>query len=187
MQGFINQIAINPDYSGIMACSSISNQIGLYDTRTLDSYYILHEKPTTGSSTGISHMKFSTCGNYLLSRSRKSKEILVWDIRGTGQVTTRIPVSSQTQQRLYMDTQDDLLVAGDESGQVYLWDFKKNERVGEWNDFGVCSSVLFKSASEFMGTFGTNEFTDFEGGGRKSRNRWMEFSTDGSCRDLIAN
>ena len=111
ISGILSIITFNPDFSGLYAVGSYSNSIAIFN-ETDNSVCCVMEDRSEG--TGISHLQFSNDGMYLYAASRKSSNIVCWDIRQTGTILYKLPRSAPTNQKLYFDiTKDDnYLVTG---------------------------------------------------------------------------
>ena len=147
LKGIISCIKFNPDYSGIFAVGTFSGEIGIYDER---DYSLLDLKYL---ENGVSQIEFSKDGNLMITSCRKSREILVWDLRNTGQVLFRFPRNGLTNQRLKfsLDSSGNLLGTGEVNGDFSVFDLKTSEKVFSeqiYND--VCSSVAFHPFLPFL-------------------------------------
>ncbi|KAJ3333641.1 Telomerase Cajal body protein 1, partial [Kappamyces sp. JEL0680] len=121
--GLISCIAANPDYSGIMAMGSFKGSVGLYDSRTLDCFDVLSDPSL---DRGVVDVGFSGNGTYLVARARCSSRMQVWDVRSSRDVCLELDIGHDTMQRLYFDTKDQLVMAGDETGTIKVFDLEQN-------------------------------------------------------------
>ena len=145
LKGIISSISFNPDHSGIFAVGSFSGEIGIYDERDcslLDLKYL---------ETGVSQIEFSKNGKLMISASRKSNEILVWDLRNTGQVLFSLPRNTNQRLRFSLDSSGKLLGTGDIDGFFTSFDLDTGEKVFTKHLFNdVCSSVAFHPCLSFL-------------------------------------
>ncbi len=82
-KGIISSIVFNPDRSGSYAAGSYSpSSVGIYVENAQGSVLDI---PNLDSECGkgITHMKWSPCGNYLWIGGRKHDQIVCWDLRNT--------------------------------------------------------------------------------------------------------
>merc|ERR1711966_148275 len=102
-----------------MATGSFEHHIGLCLEQTGEMLYVLD-----GQRGGITQVMFTPCGRYLVSGARKDGEMLVWDIRGTGDVLHRLPRQVDTNQRITfdMDASGRYLVTACQSGSLLVYD-----------------------------------------------------------------
>jgi len=141
LNGIISTISCNPDYSGILACGSFNNGIGLYD-QNMDPLCVLW-----GHCGGITHIKWSRCGNYLYSGARKDNFILCWDIRNTQEILFKMPRICETNQRLHFDVtpNGNYLTSGNQQGDILIYDLTNNGKLLQQINIhsDSCSSVNF--------------------------------------------
>jgi WD40 repeat protein len=140
IKGIVSSISFNPDYSGIFAVGTFAGQVGIYDER---DYSLLDLKYV---ESGISQIEFSKNGKMMITASRKSNQILVWDLRNTGQVLFSLPRDGYTNQRLKfsLDSSGKYIGTGDIHGNFSSFDLETGEEMFSqklYND--VCSSVDF--------------------------------------------
>ncbi|KAI8908011.1 WD40-repeat-containing domain protein, partial [Gorgonomyces haynaldii] len=94
-------------------------QIGIYDRDTNRLLYQLHSQKKPGFQ-GITQTKFTHCENYLLASSRNDSQIDMWDLRML-QIVHSYPRNAQTNQRLYFDYVNGMLVFGDLDGCLSIY------------------------------------------------------------------
>jgi WD40 repeat protein len=150
LNGIISVIACNPDYSGILACGSFNGGIGLYD-QNMDPLCVLW-----GHDGGITHMKWSPCGNYLYSGGRKDNFIRCWDIRNTQDVIMKMPRMCETNQRLHFDIDPygNYLTSGNQQGDILIYDLSNNGKLLQQINLhsDSCSSVYFHPSQPYIAT-----------------------------------
>ncbi|RKO91204.1 WD40-repeat-containing domain protein, partial [Blyttiomyces helicus] len=119
-KGLVSAITFNPDRSGMYAVGTFSGSVGLYDEKNNELLYLL----TDLKMKGVTQIEFSPDGRFLYSASRKSDQILCWDIRNTGAVISRFARDGDTNQRLgfSLDPSGQFLSTGDQKGQVLVYD-----------------------------------------------------------------
>lgn len=147
LKGIISCISFNPDYSGILAVGTFSGEIGIYDER---DYSLLDLKYV---KSGVSQIEFSKDGKLMITASRKSDEILVWDLRNTGQVLFSLPRNGFTNQRLKfsINSSGTCLGTGDTSGLFTCFNLDTGEKVfSEQLYDDVCSSVAYHPFLQFL-------------------------------------
>jgi WD40 repeat protein len=77
-KGIISTLAFNPDYSGLFAAGSFAKNVGLYAENSNTCLGLYNQ-----IGFGVTHTKWSPCGNYLWVGGRKSNSIICLDIRMT--------------------------------------------------------------------------------------------------------
>jgi hypothetical protein len=108
-KGIISCIESNPDYSGILAVSTLSSDISLYDERLMGSSSSSLKESLlftvkNQSSTGIIQLKWSSDGNYLFVNCRKHDFIYVYDIRNQKKCIGKFyRHASENNQKMIMD------------------------------------------------------------------------------------
>jgi telomerase Cajal body protein 1 len=119
LKGLISTIDFNPDCSGIYALGSFGGQIGLYDERNNEEFCLFRDPDgRLGTFQGITQTQFSPDGRYLLSCSRNSDNLAVWDIRNTGDILHRLCRPGLTPQRIYFDCDGENVYSGGTDGIV---------------------------------------------------------------------
>jgi WD40 repeat protein len=140
LKGIVSSISFNPDGSGIFAVGTFSGQVGLYDER---DYSLLDLKYL---KEGISQIEFSKNGKMIITASRKSNEILVWDLRNTGQILFSLKRDGYTNQRLKfsLDSLSGDIGASDINGNFTKFNLLNGEVIKSQKLYDdVCSSVSF--------------------------------------------
>ena len=147
-KGIISAMAINPDYSHVLATGTFQGSIGLYADEgqgEVISVFSAHEQ------TGITQVEWSSCGRYLFVASRRSNIIEVWDIRDYRRsLTSFTGREAMTNQRLGLSKTFDgsRMVSGGIDGVVKTWDMNftldpRPESVSSWKAHqGRACSIL---------------------------------------------
>lgn len=117
----ISCLATNYYEANVLAAGSWNKSIALIDTRdclTIDTLQ--------GHRGGVTFLKYSTKGEYLLSGSRKDSNLLMWDMRNLSLPLYKFIRRVDTNQRIYFDISVDSnwLVSGDTRGIVHVWNLK---------------------------------------------------------------
>lgn len=91
MKGIVSALAVNPSGDGILAAGTFTRHVGLYNSNgsgeLLGTFSIAKtEANRVIGGKGITQLVWSPCGRYLYIAERNSDGILVYDIRGTGQM-----------------------------------------------------------------------------------------------------
>ncbi|KJX94971.1 hypothetical protein TI39_contig4145g00027 [Zymoseptoria brevis] len=123
-KAYVSALATSVD--GLLALGTTEREIALHDHSGMgERTAAFNTDPYRG--TGVSVLKWSPCGKYLLVAERRSDEIHVFDIRDTrSHVSTLIGRAGNTNQRLGLDilhTRGDgyELWAGGMDGVVRIW------------------------------------------------------------------
>ncbi|KAK2731421.1 hypothetical protein FQN55_004700 [Onygenales sp. PD_40] len=122
MKGIVSTMAISPAGDGILAAGTFTRHIGLYGSNGSGDTIATFSIEGTGADPhiggqGITQVLWSSCGRYLFVLERKSKGILVYDIRVTGQLVGWLEGrEGMTNQRLKAD-----YVAGNERNSAEIW------------------------------------------------------------------
>ena len=74
----MSSIEFNPDRSGIFSIGTYSNSVGIFTELDLECVLELRDL-----DFGVSHLKWSPCGNMLWIGGRKHSDISCWDVRNT--------------------------------------------------------------------------------------------------------
>lgn len=174
MKGTVAALAASPyDANGgsIVAAGTWTRWMGLYDLQRTDkvvaNWSISHagdvEFDAHLDGQGIVQVVWSPCGRYIVVNERHSGSLLVYDIRGSGQLLSALSGrKSTTQQRLACDVfQGDIsgntgfeVWAGSEDGSVLVWEdvgmqYGVTHPSWDWkaHDSPVGSTVLHGSGS----------------------------------------
>lgn len=161
-KGIISCLALNPDRSGLVLAGTYyggngAASIGLYDARLEECFGILKSpfrNSVNGVDTrfnGVTQIVFSSDGKYFVSahRGTGTKELLVWDLRNTGDVVAKLERggdNNTTNQRIQMDVMrsssldKDWIMTGDMDGNVNVFDLTKAIQVGVDVDSGEVRS-----------------------------------------------
>jgi WD40 repeat protein len=129
--GIISCIACAKNTPGLMAAGSYSGVAALYDYRTPTQQLAVLE----GHSGGVTHLKFSPCGNYLYTGARKDGVIYCWDARQmSGAMYSLKRDVYTTNQRIYFDIEPcgRHLASGGEDGLVQFFDLRDGSEAGKF-------------------------------------------------------
>lgn len=152
IRGIISSLSLQPSSiehgEGMLAAGTWTRWVGLYDMSGLGgmvstwSIADAADKDAGIGGTGITETKWSACGRYLCVVERKSKGLLVYDVRVTGKLVAWLEGrEADTNQRLGVDVfeaEGGMEVwAGGTDGFVRVWEVvgKKEggvERSWEW-------------------------------------------------------
>ncbi|KAG5682830.1 hypothetical protein PVAND_012154 [Polypedilum vanderplanki] len=113
----VSCIAANYYYNEI-AAGSWNKTITLIDSR---DYLVTDE--LNGHKQGVTFLKYSTNGEYLISGSRKDSNLLMWDMRNRSLPLYKFSRRVDTNQRVQFDISynSNWLVSGDTNGIVHVW------------------------------------------------------------------
>lgn len=105
---------------------SWNKSLATCDTRT-NSINILEQN--SGHNGGITFLKFSFDGEFLVSGSRKENKMIAWDMRNLNQPLKIFERNVKTNQRIYFDLskEGNWLLSGDTNGYVHVWNLKNDE------------------------------------------------------------
>ena len=104
----------------VYALGTFSRTVGVYlegQTRSNNHLLCLLE----GQKGGVTHVKFSGDGTFLLAGGRKDDAIRVWDMRSPGTLYAILPRAVSTNQRVYFDVHpadQRTVVTGNTDGSV---------------------------------------------------------------------
>lgn len=133
MKGIVSALAMNPAQDGILAAGTFTRNIALYGARgsgeLIGTFSIAKtEADSHIGGTGITQLLWSPCGRYLYVVERKSRGMLVYDIRVTGQLLGwlegREATSNQRMKTDVIAVGDDgshEVWAGGTDGMVRMW------------------------------------------------------------------
>lgn len=110
-----------------LAVGTYSGSLAIFDASTLSMEYLMH-----GHKGGVTHLRFTNCGNYLLSGARQDPEILCWDVRFTSDVLYRLQRdTAATNQRIQFDIEPSgrHLATGGADGRVRVFDLQTGLQV----------------------------------------------------------
>jgi telomerase Cajal body protein 1 len=156
MRGIVSCLSLQPHQSlsnsSLLAAGTWTRWIGLYDASglggTVANWSIASAADSTAtiSGAGVSQMLWSPCGRYLFVVERKSRGVLLYDIRVTGRLVGWLEGrAAETNQRLGVDvfgisggdsegTNETEIWAGGVDGVVRVWKWKS---VGDESDIEV--------------------------------------------------
>jgi len=114
-------------YSSEIAAGSWNKTISLIDSRD----YLVTDT-LNGHKQGVTYLKFSSNGDYLISGSRKDSNLLMWDMRNRSLPLYRFTRRVDTNQKVQFDISynSNWLISGDTRGIVHAWslfDLDENE------------------------------------------------------------
>lgn len=147
MRGIVSALSIQPtpgaeEGSGILAAGTWTRWIGLYDASGLGgavaTWSIAEAADVHAgiSGTGITQTLWSSCGRYLYVVERKSRGVLVFDVRVTGKLVGWCEGrAAETNQRLGVD------VFEGERG-MEIWAGGTDGVVGVWEGVGLSEGML---------------------------------------------
>lgn len=98
LKGIISTIAASPDGT-LLAAGGYSSTVAAYSTS--DSSCVCSF--ASGHKNGVTQVKFSPDGKYLVSGARKDSELRVWDLRNTSAPVHRFKRPGMTNQRITFD------------------------------------------------------------------------------------
>lgn len=112
------------------AAGSYSGVAALYDARTREQLAVLE-----GHVGGVTHLRFSACGNYLYTGGRRDENMYCWDARYvSGAVYAMRRATKTTNQRIFFDVEPcgRHLGTGGEDGCVRLYDLRDGSEAGRY-------------------------------------------------------
>lgn len=106
----------------LLAVGSWNTTVSLYSANTLGNYKsigVMH-----GHGGGVTQVKFTPDGRYLVSGARKDNRLLLWDIRHFRRPLNILSRVVDTNQRIYFDISPcgKYLVSGGTDGVIKVWD-----------------------------------------------------------------
>src|SRR5690606_21103541 len=120
--GIISSFAFNPMMPGMFVAGCYDKSVGVYDERR--SRIVTNIR---GHKGGVTHVKFSSSGNYFFSGARKDDKIYCWDIRNYQCVFSLDRVVKSNQRVVFdLDSISKYLITGSEGGQILVYDLSKN-------------------------------------------------------------
>lgn len=149
MRGTVSALAASPmDANGgsIIAAGTWTRWMGLYDLNRTDKTIANWAISNTGDSgfeiggQGIVQVLWSPCGRYLVVNERQSQGLLVYDIRGTGQLLSTLKGrEAATQQKLNCDVFQSDVYGG---SAFEVWAGSQDGVVTVWEDVGVHEGMM---------------------------------------------
>ncbi|OKL57571.1 hypothetical protein UA08_07254 [Talaromyces atroroseus] len=183
MKGIVSALAMNPAQDGILAAGTFTRHIALYGARgsgeLIGTFSVAKSEADKHiGGTGITQLLWSPCGKYLYVVERKSKGILVYDIRVTGQLLGwlegREAISNQRMKADVISTGEDgshEVWAGGTDGGVRMW---RNPHVSvgssepdftfKLHDEPITSSVFHPGGSVLATCSGQKQFPAYDVG-----------------------
>ncbi|OAV96126.1 hypothetical protein PTTG_02147 [Puccinia triticina 1-1 BBBD Race 1] len=102
-KGIISALALDPSQQGLLAAGSYSGQIALHDTKSSEIAPALVFNTT--ETTGVTQVKFHPQNDQVMfSASRKSNQILCWDLRYGATTFHSFNRPGRTNQKIQFDT-----------------------------------------------------------------------------------
>jgi hypothetical protein len=192
MRGIVSALSLQPsEYSeeaGMLAAGTWTRWIGLYDTAgiggTVATWSVAEAADSNAGigGTGITQTLWSACGRYLYVVERKSKGVLVYDVRLAGKLVAWLEGrEADTNQRLGVDVFDGKggmeVWAGGMDGVLRVWQGvgKKEGAVeSEWewraHDDPVTSTAVHSSGTVVATCSGQRSIPDEGVDGNTSEN-----------------
>jgi len=117
--GIISCIDFSTQYDGLYALGSYNKTVGLYASNTDKALFML-----TGHQGGITQVKFTYDGYYLLTGGRKDPEIQCWDLRDTTRPLFKMLRNVLTNQTIQFDIDryGSYVASGDTNNNINVWD-----------------------------------------------------------------
>jgi telomerase Cajal body protein 1 len=136
MRGIVSALSMQPsenEDAGMLAAGTWTRWVGLYDMGgmggTVATWSIAEaaDKDAGVGGTGITQTAWSLCGKYLFVVERKSRGVLVYDVRVTGKLVSWLEGrEAETSQRLGIDVfeaeKGTEIWAGGKDGVVRVWE-----------------------------------------------------------------
>lgn len=114
----ISCLATNYYQENVLAAGSWNKTISLIDLRIYEPFEYLNTH-----KGGLTYLKFSLDGKYLISGSRKDSYLLVWDMNHLKYPIHNLQRRVDTNQTIYFDKSIyNWIVSGDTRGLVHVWD-----------------------------------------------------------------
>jgi len=149
MRGVVSALSVQPTVvqgshgeqgQGMLAAGTWTRWVGLYDVEgfggTVATWDIsaAADKDAGIGGAGVSQTVWSPCGRYLLVVERKSRGVLVYDVRVTGRLVGWLEGrEAETNQRLVVDA----IVGGGEDPGCEVWAGGMDGTVRVWRDVGM--------------------------------------------------
>ena len=153
-RGVMSAMAFNPDMSKTFAIGTFANCVGIYTEDDIECVLEIGDL-----EFGVTHLKWSPCGNYLYIGGRKSDNILKWDVRNTRKEVGRFNRTCGTNQKYSFDLDPwgKFLATGNQEGQILIYDTTTLDLVKSSEVLGNCvnsvcfhpfSSIIFSSTGQ---------------------------------------
>jgi WD40 repeat protein len=120
-KGIVSSLDISKD--GLLAAGTFLRTIGVYEGYGRgDCVTVIGLKDTELQGKGVSQVKWSDCGRYLVVAERGSDDILVFDIRGEQKLLQTFKGrNADSMMPLQFDVSNDILLAGGLDGKIRIW------------------------------------------------------------------
>ncbi|KAL1972982.1 hypothetical protein VTN31DRAFT_6524 [Thermomyces dupontii] len=180
MKGIVSALAMSPGEDAILAAGTFTRNVALYGARGTGDFMGTWSVAKTEADariggSGVTQLLWSPCGRYLYIAERKSRGMLVYDIRVTGQLLGWLQGrEAVTNQRMTADivavegAESHEIWAGGTDGKVRVWKdpfltVGEQESTYEWqlHDDSVTSSVLHPNAGVLATCSGQRHFPDY--------------------------
>ena len=179
----MSTMAFNPDMSKTFAVGTFANCVGVYTEEDMECVLEIGDL-----EFGVTHLKWSNCGNYLYIGGRKNDNILKWDVRNTREEVGRFTRTCNTNQKYIFDLDPwgKFLATGSQEGKIHIYDtttfdlVKSSENLGDAVNsvaFHPFSSVLFSATGQRHFELNEDSSDDDE---MKNRNSNKRFKSDRS-------
>lgn len=142
MRGIVSCLSLQPDApdspvgNGMLAAGTWTRWVSLYDAEGLGgtvanwSIASAADDESHIGGAGVSQVLWSACGRYLFVVERKSRGVLVYDVRVTGRLVGWLEGrEAETNQRMSVDT-------ASIGGKSEVWAGGTDGRVRVWRDVG---------------------------------------------------
>ena len=118
-RGVMSCIDFNPDQSQTFAVGTYANSVAIYTESDLECVLELKDL-----SFGVSHVKWSPCGNYLWVGGRQSNKLACWDVRSSRSEVGTVLRSLRSNQKMSFDIDPwgKFLATGSQDGELLIYD-----------------------------------------------------------------
>ena len=121
----ISSIDYNPTSPDILAFSAFDSSLHLVDTRHFPKIqHKLMNKTESMGKYGVSQVRFTMDGQYLLAGTRKENSVYMWDIRNLKESFVQFQFlrsSTESNQKFYFDISSETLVGGSPDGTILAY------------------------------------------------------------------
>lgn len=120
MKGIVSALAVSSD--GRLAGGTFGRWVGLYDGFDPGGCVAAFSLADEVEGGGVTQVRWSPCGRYLVVVERNSDGMGIWDIRGTGKRLAWLKGrAARSQQRLGVEVFGNDVWAGGLDGKIRLW------------------------------------------------------------------